>query len=180
MANPNYVCTICSQTFTRKWRGTVHNNNIHVGLAKVVRLIDYIIGRSNGEYFPGDPSYYRRKRKMGDLTEHQWHLLEKVMGQESHIHQSGPHTAPARNQQYYVTDSRHSLDFIQHSEAMIKSAELKRLLSKYLSPKDVHDTLCYVGMNCMTLGDYRPLDKALSLASENAKLKEALDYLKAS
>ena len=179
MAKPNYVCTVCSQTFTRRWRGKVHNDNLHGGTAEVVRLIDYMIGRNNGEYFPSDPSIYRRKRKSGDPKEHRWAMMDKLVGQESQIHQSGPRPAPARNQQNYVTDSGHDIDFIQqNNEITIKWAEIKRSLSKYLSTTGVHDALSYVSMNCMTLGDYRPLDKALALASENAKAKEALEYLK--
>jgi hypothetical protein len=180
MANPNFVCTVCSQTFTRKWRGTVHNNNIHGGLAKVVRLIDYMIGRSNGEYLPGDPSIYRRKRKNRDLTR-QGSSVDKVLGLDSHIHQSNLRPAPAIDQQYYATKSSEAIDSIQQfNGVIIKSAELKRLLSTYLPPKDVQDTMSRVSMYCVTLGDYRPLDKALAIASENAKTKEALEYLKTS
>ena len=63
MSNPNYVCTICSQTFTRRWRGSVHNNKFHGGLGSVVRLIDYIVGRARGQFLPSDPSLFRRKNK---------------------------------------------------------------------------------------------------------------------
>ena len=63
MPNPNYVCTICSQTFTRRWRGSVHNNKFHGGLGSTVRLLDYIVGRSCGQFLPGDPSLFRRKNK---------------------------------------------------------------------------------------------------------------------
>jgi hypothetical protein len=57
------VCTICSQTFTRRWRGSVHNNKFHGGLGNVVLLLDYIVGRACGQYLPGDPSIFRRKNK---------------------------------------------------------------------------------------------------------------------
>jgi hypothetical protein len=79
-------------------------------------------------------------------------MMDKLVGQESQIHQSGPRPAPARNQQNYVTDSGHDIDFIQqNNEITIKWAELKRSLSKYLSPTGVHNALSYVSMNCMTL-----------------------------
>jgi hypothetical protein len=180
MAKPNYVCTVCSQTFTRKWRGTVHNDNLHGGLAKVVRLIDYMIGRSNGEYLPSDPLIYRRKRKSVNRKEYRWALLEKAFGQESHNHQSGPHPTPARNQQFYVTDSRLDTDFIQRfSQVIIRSAELKRLLSQYLPPKAVQDIVSWVSTYCMTSLDIRPLNKALAMASDFASTKESLEYLMA-
>jgi hypothetical protein len=63
VSNPNYVCTICSQTFTRRWRGSVHNNKFHGGLGSVVRLLDYIVGLACGQYLAGDPSLFRRKNK---------------------------------------------------------------------------------------------------------------------
>ena len=60
----NYVCTVCSQTFTRKYRGKIHNINLHFGMAPIVRLLDYIIGRIEGRYQPGDPLLYRRRNKI--------------------------------------------------------------------------------------------------------------------
>ena len=60
----NYVCTVCSQTFTRKYRGKIHNINLHLGMAPIVRLIDYIIGRIEGHYQPSDPLLYRRRNKI--------------------------------------------------------------------------------------------------------------------
>lgn len=180
MTNPNYVCTICSQTFTRKWRGTMHNSNMHAGLAQIVRLIDYMIGRCNGEYIPSDPSLYRRKRKSGELNEHQRPLLDKRMRQESNFYPSGPSLPPARiQQQYYAFDSRLIPDPLQQfNEVTIKTAELKKSLRKYLPPEEAQKTLSSVYNYCTIMGDYRPLNKALELASENVKLKEALDYLK--
>src|SRR5919112_1646221 len=63
MADKNFVCTICSQTFTRMWRGKVHNTNLHGGQGEIVRLIDYMVGRLNGRYLPGNPSDYRKKNR---------------------------------------------------------------------------------------------------------------------
>ena len=60
----NYVCTVCSQTFTRKYRGKIHSINLHLGMAPIVRLIDYIIGRIEGHYQPSDPLLYRRRNKI--------------------------------------------------------------------------------------------------------------------
>lgn len=63
MADKNFVCTICSQTFTRMWRGKVHNTNLHGGQSQIVRLIDYMIGRLNGLYLPNNPSDYRKNKR---------------------------------------------------------------------------------------------------------------------
>ena len=59
MNKPSYVCTLCSQDFTRKWTGKRHNQNIHFGQSKIVRLIDYIVGRLSGQFFPANPLEYR-------------------------------------------------------------------------------------------------------------------------
>jgi hypothetical protein len=61
--NKSYVCTICSQDFTRKGSGRRHNTNLHSGTATIVRYIDYIIGRISGHYSPSDPLLYRNKKK---------------------------------------------------------------------------------------------------------------------
>jgi hypothetical protein len=179
MANPNYVCTICSQTFTRKWRGTVHNNNTHGGLAKVVRLIDYMIGRSNGEYVSSDPSLYRRRKRWWDSIEHERPFLDKKLGQEGYFHSSKFGATPARSQQqYYASDSKPVQDPQQQfNEGIIKAAELKKLLIKFLPPGKVRETLFNIGNRCVVAGNSHPLDQALEEAIKNAKLKEAVDYL---
>ena len=60
----NYVCTLCSQTFTRKPSAERHRINIHLSAAPFVRFMDYIIGRIEGRYQPSDPLLYRRKNKI--------------------------------------------------------------------------------------------------------------------
>jgi hypothetical protein len=59
MGRPNYVCTVCSEYFTRKYSGKRHNHNIHNGAAEIVRLIDYLAGRSSGQYKPDNPFWYK-------------------------------------------------------------------------------------------------------------------------
>jgi hypothetical protein len=60
---PNYVCTICSQTFTRRGSCERHRINNNLDPTASVRFIDYIIGISNGRYQPGNPSMHRREIK---------------------------------------------------------------------------------------------------------------------
>ncbi len=47
-----YVCTVCSEHFTRKYSAKRHNQNIDSGAAEIVRLIDYLAGRSSRQYMP--------------------------------------------------------------------------------------------------------------------------------
>jgi transposase-like protein len=60
----NYVCTVCSQTFTRKTSAERHRVNNHPGtFAPFVKFIDYIIGKIEGRYQANDPVLYRHKKK---------------------------------------------------------------------------------------------------------------------
>jgi hypothetical protein len=59
----NYVCTVCSATFTRKTSALRHSAHIHAGTAFFVRLIDYLAGRAQGVYQPSNPLLYRQKKK---------------------------------------------------------------------------------------------------------------------
>jgi hypothetical protein len=206
MPNPNYVCTTCSQTFTRKWRGMVHRDNLHAGAGDIVRLIDYIIGRTNGQYLPGDPSLYRRRRRMenisGDLHDNnpfrsqtssgemgnssgqannnaKWTFNKKNIDQWRYSQPSGASSASARNQQQFsITDNRPFSDSIQPpNEAIIKMAELKRTLSKYLPPEKVQDILSCVSNCCGIMGDYSTLDSTLEEARKKVEFREASDYL---
>lgn len=60
----NFVCTVCSETFTRKSGARRHNDSIHAGTALFVRFIDYVIGRIEGLYQPSDPRMYRKKKTL--------------------------------------------------------------------------------------------------------------------
>lgn len=56
----NYVCAICSQTFSRRGSCERHRiNNLDQDAS--VRFVDYLVGRLSGPYQPGDPSIHRRK-----------------------------------------------------------------------------------------------------------------------
>jgi hypothetical protein len=67
MSAKNYVCTICAQDFTRKSSGHRHNHNLHREQAKIVRTLEYIIGRVKGEYVPpANPLTYRRKNNISN------------------------------------------------------------------------------------------------------------------
>jgi hypothetical protein len=206
MPNPNFVCTICSQTFTRKWRGMVHRDNIHAGAGDIVRLIDYMIGRTNGQYLPGDPSLYRRRRRMENISGHlhdnnpfrsqtssgemgnsygrenkyaKWTFNKKNIDQWRYSQPSGASSASARDQQQFsITDNSPFSDSIQPpNEAIIKMAELKRTLSKYLPPEKVQDILSCVCNCCGIMGNYSTLDSTLEEARKKVEFREASDYL---
>ena len=62
MSRPNYVCTACSQYFTRKYSGQRHNFNIHSGRSEIMPYIEYMAGRSSGRYLASHPSWYHKQK----------------------------------------------------------------------------------------------------------------------
>jgi hypothetical protein len=62
MGRITWVCATCAEHFTRAYGADRHNNNLHEGKGTVVRLLDYIVGRINGQFSPNDPLVYRRKK----------------------------------------------------------------------------------------------------------------------
>jgi hypothetical protein len=63
MGRLTYVCATCSEHFTRKYSATRHNLTLHNGRGEIVRLLEYLAGRSSGQYMPSHPSWYRGTQK---------------------------------------------------------------------------------------------------------------------
>ena len=64
MGRPNYVCTTCSEHFTRKYSAKRHNLTIHSnGGGEIVPFLEYLVRRSTGQYHAGNPSWHRRSEK---------------------------------------------------------------------------------------------------------------------
>ena len=92
---------------------------------------------------------------------------------------SGASSALDRNQkQYHMSDNRPFSDSVhQPNEAIIKMAELKKVLSKYMPPEKVQDILSCACNYCITTGDYSPLNITLEVARKKVEFREASDYL---
>jgi hypothetical protein len=52
MSKVSWVCTTCGQDFTRKCSANRHNNHFHYGNGIIVRFLEYIIGRTIGQFPP--------------------------------------------------------------------------------------------------------------------------------
>ena len=63
MSRPNYVCTVCSQHFTRKYSAKRHNSNVHDDRSEIVPYIEYMVGRNSGRYLASHPSWHRKQRQ---------------------------------------------------------------------------------------------------------------------
>jgi hypothetical protein len=62
VGRPNYVCTVCSEQFTRKYSGKRHKFNIHSGRSEIVPYLEYMVGRNSGRYLASHPSWYRKQK----------------------------------------------------------------------------------------------------------------------
>ena len=64
MGRPRYVCTTCSEHFTRKYSAKRHNITVHHNNGgEIVPLVEYLVRRSSGRYQPSYPSRYPRASK---------------------------------------------------------------------------------------------------------------------
>jgi hypothetical protein len=62
MGRLTYVCTTCSEHFTRKYSAKRHNITVHHNNGgEIVTLVEYLVRRSSGKYQASDPSWYRRR-----------------------------------------------------------------------------------------------------------------------
>ena len=55
MGRITWVCATCGEHFTRKYSVNRHNNNLHFGNGLIVRLLDYLVGRTSRQYLQSDP-----------------------------------------------------------------------------------------------------------------------------
>jgi hypothetical protein len=65
MGRITWVCATCAQHFTRRYSANRHNSNLHNAKGIIVRLLDYIVGRLDGNFLSNDPLSYRRKKEIG-------------------------------------------------------------------------------------------------------------------
>jgi hypothetical protein len=64
MGRPTYVCTTCSEHFTRKYSAKRHNITVHHNNGgEIVTLVEYLVGRKTGRYQASHPFWYRRNGK---------------------------------------------------------------------------------------------------------------------
>jgi hypothetical protein len=128
MSRANYVCTVCSEHFTRKYSAKRHNFNIHAGRSEIVPFIEYMVGRSSGRYLASHPSWYRKQRQL-----------------------QANHSYPSENHAIADTASSFRPETLQHPYPLPdaspysqtytiqqKLEELGLLLGKFSSPHDAH------------------------------------------
>ena len=162
MGRPSYVCTVCSEHFTRKYSAKRHNQNIHNGTAEIVRLIDYLAGRSSGQYMPDNPFWYKHNNPYHNVG------AATVADSVGNTFQSRyiPQQTPLGTSQYSTSPMYRSRQIMDESYAtslsqgtIQKIQELKRLVNKY--PQYCHDGLLqWIIISCNN-GDNTLLDSKL-------------------
>ena len=166
----SWVCSICGEGLTRRTSATRHNRNLHSGKARIVRPLEYIIGRVNREYpVPRDPLSYRHrtinnnknksKGNSSAILSPYYHegtnddsdFRDKKFGSgESLFSDRGLGTAPliptqdedASQQRYNATAEKDSPGHVlrRSLEISFKLKELKKLLNKHY-PSELADQL---------------------------------------
>ena len=131
VSKANYVCTVCSQHFTRKYSGQRHNFNIHRGRSEIVPYIEYMVGRSSGRYVASHPSWFHKQKGS------QWNWSYPS---ENHIiaDTASPFRPETLLQPYPLPAA---LPNSQTATVQQKLEELKLLLGKFSFPEDAHKIL---------------------------------------
>jgi hypothetical protein len=131
VGRPNYVCTVCSEHFTRKYSGKRHNFNIHSGRSEIVPYIEYMTGRSSGRYLASHPSWYRKQK--GSQWNSSYPSENRVIADTTSSFRPETLLQPYPLPTAYPNS--HTVTVQQKLE------ELRLLLGKFSSPQDAHKIL---------------------------------------
>jgi hypothetical protein len=129
MGRPNYVCSLCSEHFTRKYSGKRHNFNIHNGRSEIVPFIEYMVGRSSGRYLASHPSWYRKQK--GSQWNSSYPSENRVIADSSFRHETLPQPYPLPP----------ALPNSHNAAIQQKLGELRLLAGKFSSPQNAQTIL---------------------------------------
>jgi hypothetical protein len=165
MSRPNYVCVICSEHFTRKYSAKRHNQNLHNGMGEIVRLIDYLAGRSSGQYMPDNPFWYKRNNpyhnfgsatvadSIGNTFEPRYIPQQVPLGTSQYSASPTYRPLPSMDDQSYRTGLS--------QDTTVKIEELERLMNKYPKYHTNPDGIIQWAIHCSINGDNTFLDDKL-------------------
>jgi hypothetical protein len=224
MSKVNYVCATCGQDFTRRYSANRHNNHFHFGNGIIVRLLEYIIGRTNGRFPPPLPAnnnnlstriirkwWYNnddssspfngnnnglRGRNNGRFTtipDQLGNALDcgtvgrpvksnnNVSKDISKIAPPPYNISPPLPSPSSLSDkpdhTKQSDIFEEFQQRISRLAEIKILLTPYLSYQDICYILQVLNIQCIISGNNNFLDQMLILVRQNVKLRQDLDQL---
>jgi hypothetical protein len=225
MSKVNYVCATCGQDFTRRYSANRHNNHFHFGNGIIVRLLEYIIGRTNGRFPPPLPAnnnnlstriirkwWYNndhdssspfngnnnglRGRNNGRFTtipDQLGNALDcgtvgrpvksnnNVSKDISKIAPPPYNISPPLPSPSSLSDkpdhTKQSDIFEEFQQRISRLAEIKILLTPYLSYQDICYILKVLNIQCIISGNNNFLDQMLIKVRQNVKLRQDLDQL---
>ena len=148
-SKPNWVCSICGQTFTTNTSGKRHNLNLHSGMSQIVNYTEYYVGRLNGKYLQpsNSPLSFRRKKS---LEVNFLDVQDKQQQQQNNPYSFIPNISDVKNNIFYdfynntltdLTESRDALsnNFFQENADMIAYVieEYQEKMQPFLRKEDI-------------------------------------------
>jgi hypothetical protein len=228
MSKINYVCSTCGQDFTRRCSANRHNNHFHFGNGIIVRTLEYIIGRVNGQFPPpscannnssnriikkwwhNNSNYnsnrlftgnnYNNNALRGGSGNGRFTTIPDQIGNvfgcgtvgqsvksnnnvsidNSKIASPYSINSPLQSPSSLSDKPAHTKqsDIIgEFQQRISKLAEIKTLLTPYLSHQDIHNMLTLLYIECISSGNDNFLDQNLIMVRQKVKFRQDLDQL---
>jgi hypothetical protein len=140
MGFKNYVCVTCAQDFTRKYSAYRHNRILHQERCRIVRTLEYIIGRVTGEYPPADPILFRKNRQRtakGSPGNFPFISIAHSSPDAQSYENKGQKEYKSSNQSHDESAKTYSSD--QPKDSSSSKLEEIKFLCKSLFPHPIHD-----------------------------------------
>ena len=166
-----------------------HNRNLHNGQAKIVRMIDYVVGRISGEYQPANPLAYRSTRKHHESTG----SISNAVSAGSFPFESVAHdssekssTTTARlSNENHETDRHASINSVQQINPHLGNSDFESKfdsivkLSREVSPDPTTEVLLKQFALRVAAGevDEAALDNCLQKLRNQMNVKDAVSFL---
>jgi hypothetical protein len=228
MSKINYVCATCGQDFTRICSANRHNNRFHFGNGIIVRTLEYIIGRINGQFPPPSSANNNSSNR---IIKKWWHnnsnynsnrlfagnnynhnalrggsgngRFTTIPDQIGNVFGCGTVGQSAKSNNNVSIDNpkiaspyninprlqspsslsnkpvhtKQSDIFEEFQQRISRLAEIKILLTPYLSYQDICYILKVLNIQCIKSGNTYFLDQMLILVRQNVKLRQGLEQL---
>jgi hypothetical protein len=183
MGGKTWVCTLCSQDFTRKYSAYRHSRDLHQAQGKIVRTIDYVIGRIAGQYQPADPLTYRSKSRQhsSTLTDSDAKSFSFPSISIAHDSQRKYASTSSPNEQF-VPSQRLSINSVKAStfstNGSTKFDELQKSLQTCFDPKIAQVILDQVSIAVINSGGNESiLDRCLAILRNSKNTMDAFSHL---
>jgi hypothetical protein len=228
MSKVNYVCASCGQDFTRICSANRHNNHFHFGNGIIVRTLEYIIGRINGQFLPPSSANNNSSNR---IINKWWHNnsnynssrlfagnnynnnalrggsgngrftvvpdqignalgcgtvgqpvksnnnVSKDISKIASPYNINPRLQSPSQLSDKLAHTKQSDIFGEFPQRISKLAEIKALLTPYLSHQDIHNMLTLLTIERISSGNDNFLDQNLIMVRQIVKFRHDLDQL---